>query len=80
MIFYQYICYYYGVTRSRKIESDRDYQKNKERVQELKVLWKKEKLHSTINKYIEMLTFTRLQSFCSQIVTFKMLNSSPLSV
>ena len=47
-----------GVTRSRKIDSDRDYQKNKERVQEFKVLWKKEKLHSTINKYIETLTFT----------------------
>ena len=28
----------YGVTRSRKIESDRGYQRNKERVQELKVL------------------------------------------
>ena len=27
-----------GVTRSRKIKSDSDYQKNKERVQELKVL------------------------------------------
>ena len=40
-----------GVTRCRKIESDRDYQKNKERVQELKVLGKKEKLHSTIKKY-----------------------------
>ena len=57
------IRYYYGVNRSRNIESDRDYQKNKEvlehiRVQELKVLWKTEKLHSTINKYIETLTFT----------------------
>ena len=26
------IWYYYGVARSRKIKSDRDYQKNKERV------------------------------------------------
>ena len=42
----------------KKIESDRDYQKNKERVHELKVLWKKERLHLTINKYIETLTFT----------------------
>ena len=53
-----------------------DIRKNKERVQELKVLWKNEKLHSTINKYIEILTFTRLQACCSQIVTFKILNSS----
>ena len=65
------------VTRSRKIESDRDYQKNKDCVQELKVLWKRGILHSTINKYIEILTLTRLQAFCLQIVTFKMLNSSP---
>ena len=65
-----------GVTRSRKIEPDRDYQKNKERVQKLTVLWKKEKLYSTIKKYIETLIFTWLQAFCSQIVTFKMLNSS----
>ena len=35
-----------------KIESDRDYRENKGRVHELKVLWKKERLHSTINKYI----------------------------
>ena len=66
-----------GVTRSREIESYRDYQ---ERVQELKVLWKNEKLHATINKYIETLTFTRLQASCSQIVTFKMLTQVPVSV
>ena len=30
-----------------------------------------------INKYIETLTFTRLQTCCSQIVTFDILNSSP---
>ena len=54
---------YIRVTRSRKIESDSDYQKNKERVQELKVLWKREKQHSKIDKYIiETLTFTRLQA------------------
>ena len=70
------VCYM-GVTRSRKIDSDRDYQKNKERVQEFKVLWKKEKLHSTINKYIETLTFTWLQASYSQIITLKMLNPSP---
>ena len=34
-----------------------------ERFQELKVLWKKEKLHFTSNKYVETLTFTRLQLF-----------------
>ena len=28
-----------------KIESDRDDQQSKERVEELKVLWRKEKLH-----------------------------------
>ena len=47
------VCYYIRVTTSRKIESDRDCQKNKERVQELKILWKQEKLHSTISEYIE---------------------------
>ena len=41
-----------------------------ERVQELKVLYKKERLHFTINKCIETLTFTRLEVCCSQIVTF----------
>ena len=40
-----------GLTRSRKIESDGDYQKNKERFPEFKILWKNEKLHSTIHKY-----------------------------
>ena len=55
---------------------ERSSQKNKERAQELTVLWKKERLHSTINKYIETLTFTRLQTFCSQTATFEMLNSS----
>ena len=49
--------------RSRKIESDRDYQKNKERVQELKVLWKNEKLHSTINKYIETFEINTIACF-----------------
>ena len=52
MYFYEFCCYI-EVTRSRKIEFDRDYQKNEEHVQEVKVLWKNEKLHSTINKYIE---------------------------
>ena len=59
MQFYKFCCYI-GVARSRNIESDRDYQINKERVQELKVLWKGERLHS----------------ICLQIVTFEMLNSS----
>jgi len=54
---------YIGVSRSRKIESDRDYQKNKEHVQELKVLGKKEKLHSTINKYIETFDINTITSF-----------------
>ena len=61
-----------GVTRSRKIESYRDDQKNRKRFLELKVLLKKEKLRSTINEYIK----TRLQACCSQLVTFEMLNSS----
>ena len=42
---YKFGCYM-GVTRSRTIKSHRDYQKNKERV-----VWKRQKLHSTINKY-----------------------------
>ena len=45
------------------IESDRDCQKNKERIQELKVLWKKEKLHSTIKKYIETFYTNTITSF-----------------
>ena len=63
-----YSCYY-GVTRSTKIESDKDYQKNKEHVQELKVLWKKERLHSTIYKYIETFDINTI----TRIVTFKIL-------
>ena len=35
---------YIGVTRSRKIESERDYQKNKECVQEPKVFVEKGKI------------------------------------
>ena len=54
---------YIGVTRSRKIESDRDYQKNKERVQELKVLWKMKRLHSTINKYTETFDINTITNF-----------------
>ena len=41
-------CYYY---RSKKDRLRQGYQRKKERVQELKVLWKRERLHSTINKY-----------------------------
>ena len=55
-----------GIARSRKIESDRDYQKNKEhkeRVEEHKVLWKKERLLSTSNKYIETLDTNTIASF-----------------
>ena len=65
---------------SHQIESDRDYQKNKERVQELKILWKNKTLYSTINKYIETLILTRLQACCSKIVTFKILTQIPISV
>ena len=46
----------------RKIESDRGYQKNKERIHELKVLWQKEKLHSTISKYIETFDINTITS------------------
>ena len=59
----QQVVVIYGVTRSRKIESDSDYKKNKERVQELKGLWKKEKLYSTINKYIETFDINMITSF-----------------
>ena len=62
VLFYKF-CYYIGVTRSGKIESDRNYQKNKARVQELKISWKKEKLHSTINKYIEKFDTNTITSF-----------------
>ena len=62
LLFTVFLCYI-GVTRSRKIESDRDYQKNKERVEELRVLWKKEKLLSTINKYIETFDINTIISF-----------------
>ena len=36
---------------------------NKERVQELKVLWKKEKMHSTIIKYIETFDTNTITGF-----------------
>ena len=68
--------FYCGVTRSNRDRIWWGYQKNKERVHELEVLWEKERLHSTTNKYIETLTFTRLQACCSQKVTLKILNSS----
>ena len=62
----------------KKIGSDREgYQKNKERVHELKVLWKKERLHATINKYIETVDVHKVTSFFLQIVAFEMWNSSP---
>ena len=50
----------------KEFESDRDIRKK-----ELNVLWKKHRLHLTINKYIETLTFSRLQACCSRIVTLK---------
>ena len=52
MLVYKFHCYI-EVTRSRGIESDTNYQNNEERVQELKALWKKEKLRYTIDKYVE---------------------------
>ena len=76
-MYFTVLCCYIGVTRSKKIVSDRDYQKNKERVQELEVLWKNETLDSTINKYIDAFDTTRLQAFTSQIVTFKILTQVP---
>ena len=66
------------VYRSRKIESDRHYQKNKERVQELKVLWKKKKLLSAINKYIETFDTSTIISFYFTDSHFQDFNSSPL--
>ena len=62
MLFYYFGCYI-EATRSKKIESDRDYQKDKERIQELKILLKKKKLHSTINKYTEQFDINTIISF-----------------
>ena len=59
------------VYRSLQIESDRGYQKNKERVQELKVFWKKEKLLSTLNKYIETFDIITITSFYFKNSHFK---------
>ena len=56
------------------------YRENKKHVHELKALWKRERLHSTINKYIETLTFTRLQVFSLQLVTSEMLTQVPVSL
>ena len=64
------------VTRSRKIESDRGYQKNEEGVWELKVLWKKEKLHSTINKCIVTFDINTITSFYFKNIHFKNVNTS----
>ena len=75
-VVYKFCCYI-GVTRSRKIKSDGDYQKNKERAQELKILWKKEKLLHTINKYNETFDTNTITSFSVQIVTFKVLTQIP---
>ena len=77
LIFYD-CCDYIGVTRSRKIESDMGYQKNKERVQELKVLWKNEKLLSTINKYTETFNTNTISSFYFTNSQFKDFNTSLL--
>ena len=76
MSVYKFCCYI-GVARSRKIGSDRDFQKNKERVQEFKVLWKKENCTLQLTSLLKRSTLTRLHAFTSRIVTSKMLNSSP---
>ena len=64
------ICYYYGVIISIRMESDSDIRKTRNVFKNLRFCGK-------INKYIETLIFTRLKAFYSQIVTFKMVNSSP---
>ena len=70
-------CCYIGVTRSRRIESDRDYQKSKERVQELKVLCKGKNCILQSSSILKRLTLTRLPPFTSQIVTSKILTQVP---
>ena len=73
-----------GVTRSRKIESDRSYQKNKERIQELKGLWKRKNCILQLTSILKRLTLIRLQAFTSRMIvhevkvkTFKIFNSCP---
>ena len=56
-------CALYKVTRSTAIESEGDYQKNKKRIQELKALWNKERLHCTMNQYIETFDINTITSF-----------------
>ena len=76
-IWFYVFCGYMEVTRSRQIESDSIYLKNKERVQELRILWKKKKLHFTNNKYIETFDINTIISFYFTNSHFKDFNSSP---
>ena len=71
---------YIWVTRSRKIESDRDYQKKRNVFKNLKFCGERKNCTLQLTGILKRLTLTRLQAFTSQIVTFKILTQVPISV
>ena len=67
----------YEITRSRKIEYDRNYQKTRNVFENLRFCGKRKNCSIQLTSILKRLTLTRLQVFTSRIVTFKIFNSSP---
>ena len=68
-------CLYYGVTKS-----DRNLRKTRNVFKNLRFRGKRKDCTRKLTRILKRLTFTRLQAFCLHLVTFEMLNSSPVSV
>ena len=77
------ICYVWimwcciGVTRSRKIEPDRDIRKTRNVFKNLRFCAKGKDCARQLTCILKRLTLIRLQTFTSLMVTFKILNSNP---
>ena len=66
----------YEITRSRKIEYDRNYQKTRNVFENLRFCGKRKNCSIQLTSILKRLTLTRLQVFTSRIVAFKIFNSS----
>ena len=67
-----------GVTRSRKIESDKNFRKTRNVFKNLRFCEKRKNCPRQLTRILKRLTLTRLQAFISRMVTFKILTQVPV--
>ena len=71
-----FVVYYYGVTRSKKTESDRDIRKARNVFTNLRFCGKRKDCTKQLTSILKLWHSHDYKSFCLQLVTFEMLNSS----